>query len=80
MEMPTFREHRLMKIKLKDKDSPISIASGWCFMYTGFCSTVIESINSGKEVEVDKIPKNALELVEEVKKETKKQNKTKGDK
>jgi hypothetical protein len=49
-------------------------------MYTGFCSTVIKSINSGKEVEVDKIPKNALELVEEVKKETKKQKKTKGDK
>ena len=69
-----------MKIKLKDKDNPISSSSGWCFINTGFCSTIIESINSGKEVNVDKIPKKALELVEEVKKETKKQNKTKGDK
>ena len=69
-----------MKIKLKDKEKPIDLNSGWCFMNTGFCSTVIKSINLGKEINVDKIPKNALELVEEVKKETKKQNKTKGDK
>ncbi len=69
-----------MKIKLKDKEKPIGLNSGLCFMNTGFCSTVIESINLGKAVNVDKIPKNALELVEEVKKETKKQNKPKGDK
>ncbi len=69
-----------MKIKLKDKDNPISSSSGLCFVNAGFCSTIIESINSGKEVKVDKIPKKALGLVEEVKKETKKQNKTKGDK
>ena len=53
-----------MKIKLKDKDSPISLSSGWCFMNKGFCSTIIESINSGKKVDVDKIPKNALNFVE----------------
>jgi len=69
-----------MKIKLKDKANPIGLNSGWCFMNTGFCSTIIESINLGKEVNVDRVPKKAFDLVEEVKKQTKKQNKTKGDK
>jgi hypothetical protein len=61
-----------MKIKLKDKDSPISSSSGWCFMNGGFDLAVINSINSGKEVTVDKIPKPAKELVKEVKKQNKK--------
>lgn len=72
-----------MKIKLKDKDNPISLNSGWCFMNSGFDLGVIDNINSGKQVEVDKIPKPAIELVEEVKKQVKKQNKgsnPKGDK
>tara|TARA_Y100000004_G_scaffold33301_1_gene35309 strand:- start:3763 stop:3963 length:201 start_codon:yes stop_codon:yes gene_type:complete len=61
-----------MNIKLKDKDKPISLKSGWCFMNTGFSSGLIEKINSGKEVKVDKIPKSAIELVKEVKKINKK--------
>jgi hypothetical protein len=67
-----------MNIKLKDKDKPISLKSGWCFMNTGFDSGLIEKINSGKEVKVDKIPKSAIELVKEVKKINKKVKK--GDK
>ena len=72
-----------MKIKLKDKDSPISLNSGGCFMNSGFDLGIINDINSGRQVEVDKIPKPAIELVEEVKKQVKKQNKgsnPKGDK
>ena len=67
-----------MKIKLKDKDNPISLNSGWFFMNSGFDLGVIDDINSGKDVTVDKIPKSAIELVEEVKKQVKKQKK--GDK
>ena len=66
-----------MNIKLKDKDKPISLKSGWCFMNAGFDSGLIEKINSGKEVTVDKIPKSARELVQQVKKQV---NKKKGDK
>ena len=61
-----------MKIKLKDKNKPISLNSGWCFMNTGFDLNVLEKINLGKMVEVDKIPKPASELVEQVKKTKKK--------
>tara|TARA_R100000234_G_scaffold97978_1_gene66366 strand:- start:7369 stop:7563 length:195 start_codon:yes stop_codon:yes gene_type:complete len=61
-----------MKIKLKDKEKPISLNSGWCFMNTGFDLNVLEKINLGKMVEVDKIPKPASELVEQVKKTKKK--------
>jgi hypothetical protein len=64
-----------MKVKLKDKEQPISLNSGWCFMNTGFDLNILESINSGKMVEVDKIPKPASELVEQIKK-----TKKKGDK
>ena len=67
-----------MKIKLKNKDNLISLKSGWCFMSSGFDLGVIDDINSGKEVLVDKIPKPAIELVEEVKKQVKKTKK--GDK
>lgn len=56
-----------MNIKLKDKEKPISDKSGWCFMNTGFDMGIIEKINSGKQVKVDKIPKPAREFVEEVK-------------
>ena len=61
-----------MKVKLKDKEKPISLNSGWCFMNTGFDLNVLEKINLGKMVEVDKIPKPASELVEQVKKTKKK--------
>ena len=36
-----------MKIKLKDKDNPITQL--WCFMYRGYDSSLIEQINSGKQ-------------------------------
>ena len=67
-----------MKVKLKNKDNPISLKSGWCFRNRGFDLGIINDINSGKQVEVDKIPKSAIELVEEVKKQVKKTKK--GDK
>ena len=70
-----------MKIKLISKDKPIT--SNWCFKKEGFCSTLLEEINSGKQVEVDKIPAPALVYVEEVKTVKKKQTKgsnPKGDK
>ena len=54
-----------MKIKLISKDKPIT--SNWCFKKEGFCSTLLEEINSGKQVEVDRVPKVAWEYVEEVK-------------
>ena len=41
-------------------------------MNTGFDLNVLEKINLGKMVEVDKIPKPASELVEQVKKTKKK--------
>jgi hypothetical protein len=54
-----------MKIKLKDKKNPITAM--WCFKYSGYDSEIINKLNSGKEVEVEKIPKPALEFVNEVK-------------
>ena len=54
-----------MKIKLKDKDKPITQL--WCFKYKGYDLSLIEQINSGKQVEVDKVPKPAWNYVETVK-------------
>ena len=54
-----------MKIKIKDKDKPITQL--WCFKYKGYDSSLIEQINSGKQVEVDKVPKPAWNYVETVK-------------
>ena len=68
-----------MKIKLKDANNPIK--SMMCFSLRGFCQTTLDKINSGKQVEVEKVPKPAWEYVEEVKTiktkpvKTKKQNK-----
>ena len=62
-----------MKIKLISKDKPIT--SNWCFKNEGFCSTLLEEINSGKQVEVNRVPKLAWEYVEEVKTIKKKQTK-----
>ncbi len=61
-----------MKVQLINKESPIT--QMWCFKNEGYCSSVVEEINSGKMVLVDKIPKPALEYVKEVK------PKKKGDK
>jgi len=55
-----------MKIKLKDK--PISLKSGWCFLNSGYSNELIEKINSGKQVQVDKIPRPALEYITKIKK------------
>ena len=54
-----------MKIKLKDKKNPIT--QMWCFTMGGYDSDIINKLNSGKEVEVEKIPKPALEFVKEIK-------------
>jgi len=58
-----------MKIKLKDKKNPIT--QMWCFTMSGYDSEIINKLNSGKEVEVEKIPKPALEFVTEIKLKTK---------
>ena len=59
-----------MKIKLKNKDKPID--KMLVFIFKGYDSTLIEIINSGKQVDVERIPSNALEYVEEVTKTKKK--------
>ena len=50
-----------MKIKLKNKDKPID--KMLVFKFKGYDSTLIEIINSGKQVDVERIPSNALEYV-----------------
>ena len=70
-----------MKVKLIDKDKPIT--KMWCFTLRGYSSAIVEDINSGKQVEVEKVPKPAWEYVEEVKAKpikAKKQNKGKAPK
>ena len=59
-----------MKIKLKNKDKPID--KMLVFKFKGYDSTLIEIINSGKQVDVERIPSNALEYVKEVTKTKKK--------
>ena len=59
-----------MKIKLIDKEKPIT--EMFCFKFKGYDSALIETINSGKQVKVERVPKQALEYVEEVKKQPKK--------
>ena len=53
-----------MKIKLIDKEKPIT--SLMCFNGRGFCQTTLDKINSGQQVEVQKVPKPAWEYVEMV--------------
>jgi len=60
-----------MKVKLKDKNNPI--VKKWCFGAI-YDSSIIDKLNLGKQVEVDKVPKPAWEYIEEVKKK-KKENK-----
>ena len=67
-----------MKIKLIDKKN--TITEMFCFKFKGYHSTLIEIINSGKQVEVERVPNKAWEYVEEIKKQTKKKNKKEGDK
>ena len=67
-----------MKIKLKSKDNPMTKL--YCFNSLGFCQTTFDKINSGVQVEVERVPNKAWEYVEEIKKQTKKKNKKEGDK
>ena len=70
-----------MKIKLKDLANPITKL--WCFTNNGYDSSIINKINSGKEVEVERVPYKAWDFLEEVKTIKKKQKKgsnPKGDK
>jgi hypothetical protein len=62
-----------MKIKLKNKDNPIDKMI--CFKLKGYCQTTIDTINSGKQVVVERVPQYAWEYVEEVKTKTKKESK-----
>ena len=62
-----------MKVKLIDKEKPIT--QMWCFSSSGYDGSIIDKINSGKQVEVERVPKQALEYVEGIKK----QNKKKGE-
>lgn len=68
-----------MKIKLKNIDSPMKTL--YCFNNQGFCQTTFDKINSGIQVEVERVPSKAwkyVEKVEKVKKETKKKKNRKG--
>ena len=68
-----------MKIKLINKDNPMTKL--YCFNKQGFCQTTLDKINSGVQVEVERVPNKAWEYVEEIKKQTKKKkNKKEGDK
>ena len=74
--MSTLRKLRLgdyMKIKIINKEKPVPYM--YAFKLSGADMALTDEINSGKEVEVDKIPKPASELVEQIKK-----TKKKGDK
>ena len=53
-----------MKVKLKSIDNPIT--QMWCFKLRGYCQETIDKINSGKQVEVEKVPKPAWEYIEKV--------------
>ena len=59
-----------MKVKLKNKKKPI--VEMFCFKFKGYDSTLIDLINLGKQVEVEKVPKQAWKYVQEAKKQTKK--------
>tara|TARA_R100001443_G_scaffold1147_1_gene4426 strand:+ start:3210 stop:3413 length:204 start_codon:yes stop_codon:yes gene_type:complete len=67
-----------MKIKLKDKGNPVP--NTCVFKNAGHCLTLINEINSGKQVEVDRIPTAAAEYVEKVNTNKKKGGNPKGDK
>ena len=61
-----------MKIKLKNKEKHIPPNSMWCFQYAGYDSGIIKKLNSGESVDVEKIPKPALDFVKKInQKETK---------
>jgi hypothetical protein len=61
-----------MIVQLKDKKSPITAA--WCFSSKGYDSSIIDKINSGKTVSVERVPKSAWQFIKEIK-----QKKDKGE-
>lgn len=61
-----------MKVKLIDKEQPITTQT-WCFKNSGFCSSIIEEINTGKIVSVERLPKEALDFVQLIKEKIKKE-------
>ena len=48
-----------MKIKLKNKDNPVP--NNLVFRNAGHCLALIDEINSGKQVDVDRMSKSAAE-------------------
>ena len=66
-----------MKVKLINKDNPMTTL--YCFKKQGFCQTTFDKINSGVQVEVEKVPSKAWDYVEKVKKQSKKKKNKKGD-
>ena len=68
-----FRLGRFMKIKLKNKENPMSTL--FSFTNKGFCQDIYDKINSGVQVEVEKVPKKAWDYVEKVKTKNKKGDK-----
>ena len=63
-----------MKVKLKNKENPMTAL--FSFTNKGFCQDIYDKVNSGVQVEVERVTKKAWDYVEKVK--TK--NKKKGDK
>jgi hypothetical protein len=59
-----------MIIKIK-KDKKIPTNKGWCFCHYGYDEELINRINNGEEVEVDKIHPLARDLVKQVKEKEK---------
>ena len=68
-----FRLGRFMKIKLKNKENPMTAL--FSFTNKGFCQDIYDKINSGVQVEVEKVPKKAWDYVEKVKTKNKKGDK-----
>ena len=68
-----FRLGRFMKIKLKNKENPMTAL--FSFTNKGFCQDIYDKINSGVQVEVEKVPKKAWNYVEKVKTKNKKGDK-----
>ena len=62
-----------MKIKLKNKENPMKAL--FSFTNKCFCQGIYDKVNSGVQVEVEKVPKKAWDYVEKVKTKKKKGDK-----
>ena len=54
-----------MKIKLIDKENPMSTL--FSFTNKGFCQDIYDKVNSGVQVEVERVPKKAWDYIKKVK-------------